>query len=101
MVAAVASVFELINTITNQPVKAIDPASEGDAEPALDELFTEWRTTAARGIKAPHEAVGALFAQALGSAGQAAAADFGLTPLKLNAQETLNALASKRGGKGA
>ena len=94
-------VFELINTITNQPVKAIDPAREGDAEPALDELFREWRTTAARGIKAPHEAVGALFAQALGSAGQAAAADFGLTPLKLKAQETLNALASKRGGRGA
>ena len=95
------AVFELINTITNQPVKAIDPASEGDAEPALDELFREWRTTAARGVKAPHEAVGALFAQALGSAGQAAAADFGLTPLKLNAQETLNALASKRDGRGA
>lgn len=95
------AVFELINTITNQPVKAIDPASEGDAEPALDELFREWRTTAARGVKAPHEAVGALFAQALGSVGQAAAADFGLTPLKLNAQETLNALASKRDGRGA
>ena len=37
------AVFELINTISNQPAKAIDPASEGDAEPALDELFTEWR----------------------------------------------------------
>ena len=94
------AVFELINTITNQPVKAIEPAGEGDAEPALDELFGEWRTTAARGIKAPHEAVGALFAQALGSTGQAAAADFGLTLLKLNVQETLNALASKRDGRG-
>ena len=94
------AVFELINTITNQPVKAIDPAREGDAEPALDELFTEWRTTAARGVKAPHDAVGALFAQALGSAGQAAA-DFGLTPLKLNAQQTLNALASKRDARRA
>ena len=95
------AVFELINTITNQPVKAIDPASESDAEPALDELFREWRTTAARGVKAPHDAVGALFAQALGSAGQAAAADFGLTPLKLNAQETLDRLASRRKGRGA
>ena len=95
------AVFELNNTIENQPVKAIDPASESDAEPALDELFREWRMTAARGIKVPHEAVSALFAQALGSAGQAAAADFGLTPLKLNALETLNALASKRDGRGA
>ena len=94
-------VFELINTITNQPVKAIDPAREGDAEPALDELFREWRTNAARGVKAPHDAVGALFAQALGSAGKAVAADFGLTPLKLNAQQTLNALASKRDARRA
>ena len=64
--------FELVNTITNQPVKPIDPARENDAhtEPALDDLFREWRTTTARGIKAPHDAVGALLAQALGSAGQ-------------------------------
>ena len=94
------AVFELINTIANQPVKAIDPVNEGDAEPALDELFKEWRTTTARGTKAPHEAVGALFAQALGSAGQEAAADFGLTPLKLNVQETLNALTPERDGRG-
>ncbi len=94
------AVFELINTLANQPVKAIDPAGEADTEPALEELFREWRTTAARGVKAPHEAVGALLAQAMGSAGQAAAADFGLTPLKLNAQATLDRLASKRGARG-
>ena len=94
-------VFELINPITNQPVKAIDPASEGNAEPALDELFMEWRNTAARGVKAPHDAVNTLFAQALGSAGQQAAADFGLTPLKCSAQETLDRLAAKRNGTGS
>ena len=93
------TVFELINTITNQPVKAIDPASEGDAEPELDELFREWRTSAARGIKAPHEVVRALFAQALGSAGQSAAADFGLTSLASSARETLDQLAAKRNGR--
>ena len=92
------AVFELINTLENQPVKAIDPAREEDAEPALGDLFAEWRTTAARGVKAPHEAVGALFAQALGSAGQAAAADFGLTPLALRAQVTLDNLAAKANG---
>ena len=92
------AVFELANTIANQPVKPIDPATENDAdaEPALHDLFREWRTSAARGIKAPHEAVGALFAQALGGAGQDAAADFGLTPLASSAQETLDRLASKR-----
>ena len=92
------AVFELINMLTNQPVKPIDPAHEDDAEPALDDLFVEWRTSAARGIKAPHEAVGALFAQALGSAGQDAGADFGLTPLVSRAQETLDRLAAKRNG---
>lgn len=95
------AVFELINTISNQPVKPIDPAGEDDPEPALDELFMEWRTTAARGIKAPHEVVGTLFAQALGSTGQEAAADFGLTPLAFRAQETLSVLASKRSRSGS
>ena len=91
-------VFELTNTIANQPVKPIDPANENDddAEPALDDLFREWRASAARGVKAPHDAVGALLAQALGSAGQDAGADFGLTPLASSAQETLDRLASKR-----
>ncbi|MCY3843244.1 MAG: hypothetical protein OXH69_06835, partial [Acidobacteria bacterium] len=93
------AVFELTNTIANQPVKPIDPANEEeDAEPALDDLFREWRATAARGVKAPHEAVGALFAQALGSAGQDAGADFGLTPLASSAQYTLERLAAKRNG---
>ena len=92
------AVFELVNALENQPVKAIDPAREGDAEPALDALFREWRTSAARGVKAPHEAVGALFAQALGSAGQQAPADFGLTALKLRAQVTLDLLAAKPNG---
>ena len=39
--------------------------------------------------------VGALFAQALGSAGQAAAADLDLTPLALRVPETLDRLAAK------
>ena len=93
-------VFELVNTITNQPVKPIDPARENDAdtEPALADLFREWRTTTARGFKASHDAVGALLAEALGSAGQDAGPDFGVTPLAAGAQETLDRLAAKRPG---
>ena len=93
------NVFELINTIANETVKAIDPSDEGDAEPALAELFMEWRTSAAHGIRAPHEAVGALFAQALGGIGQGTAADFGLTLLTASAQETLDVLALQRNGR--
>ena len=93
------AVFELTNAIANRAVKAIDPGRGDDAEPALEDLFAEWRSTAARGVKAPHETVGALFAQALGSAGQEAAADFGLTPLALRAQETLDRLAFEPDGR--
>ena len=91
-------VFELVNTLANRPVKAVEPAREDECEPAPEDLFLEWRTTAARGVKAPHDAVAALFAEALGTAGQDAAADFGLTPLALRAQQTLDRLAAKANG---
>ena len=91
-------VFELINAITNQPVRPIHEG-DGNAEPALDELFIEWRTTAAHVPKAPHDVVGTLFAQALGSVGQETTADFGVTPLALRTQETLDLLDSKRTGR--
>ena len=93
------AVFELTNAIANRAVKAIDPARGDESDPALEDLFAEWRSTAARGVKAPHETVGALFAQALGSAGQESAADFGLTPLALRAQETLDRLAFEPDGR--
>ena len=93
------AVFELLNAIANQPVKAIDPSGESNAEPALDDLFLEWRATAAHGVKAPHEAVQALFAQALGSVDQVATPDFGLTSLTSRAQEMLDRLASQRNGR--
>ena len=86
----------MINAITSQAVKVIDPARESDAEPALDELFLEWRTSAARGIKAPHDVVRALFAQALGGSGQEAVPDFGVTGLRSRAARTLGALAPQR-----
>lgn len=96
-------VFELINAVRNRPVKPIDADSDdadGD-EPALDALFVEWRTAAAKGIKAPHDAVRTLFAQALGGVGQDAVPDFGLTALRSEAERTLAALASKRNGGGS
>ena len=82
-------------------MKAIDPGRGDDAEPALEDLFAEWRSTAARGVKAPHETVGALFAQALGSAGQEAAADFGVTPLALRPRRRSTASPSNPTGGGA
>ena len=89
------AVFELANTLANPTVKAIETARADESEPAIETLFAEWRTTAARGVRAPHDAVSALFAQALGGAGHDAAADFGLTSLQLRAQETLDRLAAR------
>ena len=91
-------VFELINAITNQPVRPIHEG-DGDAEPALDELFIEWRTTAAHAPQAPHDVVRTLFGQALGSVSLETTADFGVTPLALRTQETLDLLDSKRTGR--
>ena len=96
-------VFELLNAVRNQPVKPIDddPADVDGAEPALDALFLEWRTAAAKGIKAPHDAVRTLFAQALGGVGQDAVPDFTMTELRSRADGLLDALASKRNGGGS
>ncbi len=90
------AVFEIVNVIENQPVTAIDPDSESQEEPELEDLFMEWRTTGARGIRAPHDTVATLFSQALGGVGQETRPDFGLTPLASSTQEILDRLASVR-----
>ncbi len=90
------AVYELINTIENQPVKPIDLDGGNDEEPGIYELFLEWRTQSASGIKAPHDTVRRLFAQALGSVGQATEPDFGVAALESRAERTLGSLASKR-----
>ena len=95
------AVFELINAVRNQPVKAMDPADEGGAEPALEDLFKEWRTSAAKGAKAPHATVQRLLAQALGGVGQDAVPDFGVTALRSEAERTLAALAAQPNGGGS
>ena len=95
------AVFELINAVRNRPVKAMDPADQGGAEPALEELFKEWRTSAAKGAKAPHAAVQQLLVQALGGVGQDAVPDFGLTARRSEAERTLTALAAPSNGGGS
>ena len=89
------AVFELSNPIKNQPLKPIDTTGADQEEPALEELFREWRTTKAYGIKASHDVVEALFREALG-AGSGATPDFGLTTLSAAMEETLGALSAKR-----
>lgn len=96
------AVFSLVNDVPNRRVKAISGDDEDRAEPTMDELFMEWRETAATDsqTKAPAEAVRALFAKAVDGAGQDGASAFGAEELATRARATLDSLASKRRGTG-
>ena len=93
------AVFNLVNAIANQSVKAVEAGAGGEQEPSLEDLFREWRTEAARGVRAPHEAVTLLFREALGNAGRQDALDFGLTELKFRADQTLDHLKPAASGE--
>ncbi len=91
------AVFSLVSDVANRRVKPISHTGDDSAPDGnVEALFAEWREAAARGIKAPDEAVSRLFARALGGVGQEAEPDFGVTRLDARAQETLASLASKR-----
>ena len=93
-------IFSLVNEVANRPVKPISATGADDgSEPAIDDLFAEWRATAAtaRATKAPHDSVQELFRQAVAGAGDEAAPDFGSTELAMRAEGVLAAL---RGGPG-
>lgn len=91
------AVFALSVSITDAPHKAIDTKAAAEEEPAVDELFRQWLTTRAPGMKAPHDAVAALFRAAQG-AGPGATPDFGFTTLAAAVDETLRALEPEQGG---
>ncbi len=102
-------IFNLVNEVANRRVKPI--AKSGDrqaAEPALDELFAEWRTTAAtaRATKAPLASVQRLFREAVGagledhgggSIGSGGGPDFGATELSIRADAIFRALRAGQG----
>lgn len=91
------SIFDLVNTVANAPVKPIDTSGEADREPDIRELFAEWRNTAARGIAAPHDEVAAMFTRAI-SGEQTTAADFGIRDTVAAAQAALGEFAQARAG---
>ena len=92
-------IFNLVNEVANRPVKPIRGSDDG-AEPDIDDLFAEWRSTAAtsRATKAPRDTVLALFREAVAGAGDEHGPDFGLTELAMRAEGVLAAL---RGGPGS
>ena len=91
-------IFNLVNEVANRPVKAISGSEDGE-EPSIEELFVEWRSTAATGraTKAPRDTVLALLRQAVAASGNEDGPDFGLTRLTTRAEGVLAAL---RGGSG-
>ncbi len=95
-------IFNLVNEVANRPVKAISGAEDGD-EPSIEDLFVEWRGTAATGkaTKAPRDTVLALFRDAVAGARDEEGPDFGLTGLTMRAEEVLAALREPSGGGAA
>lgn len=93
------AVFNVFNDVANRRAKPISD-DDGDAgeEPPMEELFMEWRGSAATAGQrnAPHETVRDLFAQARGTVGHEEEYDFGATSLAARADETLAALAAER-----
>ena len=86
-------IFNLVNEVANRPVKAI--AGTGDTEePSVDDLFVEWRSTAATGraTKAPQETVLTLFREAVAGSGGEDGPDFGLTECAMRVERVLAAL---------
>ena len=93
------AVFEIVNAVKNSIDKPIEPNGNGGGPPPIDQLFREWRNSAAPKPKASDEVVGALFVQALGGVDQDAAPDFGLATLQSQAEQVLGSLTSKRNGQ--
>lgn len=93
------AVFNVFNDVASRRVQPIaeDESDEG-SEPSMEELFMEWRRTAATEgrRRAKEETVRTLFVQALGNVDQDEQHDFGATSLAERAQETLAALAAHR-----
>ena len=86
-------IFDLVNDVANRPVKAISGSEDGE-EPSMEDLFLEWRTTAATGraTKAPQDMVLELFRDAVAGSGDEDGPDFGLTELTVRAEGVLAAL---------
>ena len=86
-------IFNLVNEVANRPVKPISGLEQGE-EPSIEDLFLEWRATAATGraTKAPREVVLELFREAVAGSGDEDGPDFGLTRLTVEAEGIFGAL---------
>ncbi len=96
-------IFNLVNDVANRRVRPISQAEADDGgEPAIDDLFAEWRTTAATGraTKAPHDSVQELFRAAVAGSGDEEGPDFGVTALTIRAETVLGALSHGAGPDG-
>ncbi len=93
------TLFNVVNEVANRRAKPISD-DEGDVgpEPEMEDLFMEWRASAATAGQrtAADEAVRALFAQAIGTVGQDTQSDLGAATLATRAAESLKSLAAKR-----
>ena len=85
-------VFDLVNNITHREIEAIDTEASPEAEPPLDQLFLEWRSSAARGMKASDDAALAVFREVIGERDAEATPDLGTRAIVEQAEAALAAL---------
>ena len=91
------TVFNLVNQVSKSRAKEISESEDGEGgEPAVEELFAEWRSSAATGAKASDGSVVELFEQALAGVGEENAPDFGAARLGERAKGILEKLRQNR-----
>ena len=77
-----AAVFELVNRVGNDDVKAITDYDYAEvAEPPVEELFDEWRKTRGGEEREADETINALFREAIANAQVPGTSDFGIGKL--------------------
>lgn len=89
------AVFDLVNTVNRSAVRPIRASAAGESEPGLEELFADWRRSAAARVdakRAPEAAVADLLRHAL-AARDGALPQLGVTGAVADAQAALAALA--------
>ena len=94
------AIFNLVNEVANRPVKPISGREHGE-EPSIEDLFVEWRSTAAtaKATKAPHDTVLALFRGSVAGSRDEDGPDFGVTELTMRAEAVLAALSGGPEGR--
>ncbi len=95
-----AAVFELVNRVGNDDVKAITDYDYAEvAKPPIEELFDEWRKTRGGEGRDADETINALFREAIANAQVPGTSDFGIGKLAAEFDAIRARLAGRAGAE--